>query len=186
MLIESVVLALFIGLVMGGNLFHLGNLKIRGIYLVLLALALQGIIHWTASKQISLGPQWVNFVLHIISYFLLLGFAFLNLRSPGIGITAIGIFLNGLVIGLNQGKMPVDPTFLPEASRLSLLGQGTHGLLNEGTRLSFLADRFFIAMPGLGKQLFSLGDIFIDIGVFILILTSMTRWEYFENTYYHR
>ncbi|MDP4127798.1 MAG: DUF5317 family protein, partial [Bacillota bacterium] len=64
----------------------------------------------------------------------------------------------------------VDPSFLPEASRLELLaGQGTHGLMTPLTHLSFLADRFYLNIPGLQKQVFSIGDILIDVGGFCLV-----------------
>ena len=70
--------------------------------------------------------------------------------------------------------MPVDPSFLPEVSRNALLAaQGTHGLMTMTTHLSFLADRFYLAIPGLQKQVFSVGDGVIDIGSFILIFKTM-------------
>jgi hypothetical protein len=72
--------------------------------------------------------------------------------------------------------MPVDPIYLPEASRQALLeGQGTHSLLTSTTHLGFLADRIYISIAGYYKQLLSLGDIFIDAGSFLLIYKTMVR-----------
>lgn len=72
--------------------------------------------------------------------------------------------------------MPVEPSFLPEASREALLaGQGTHGLMTSSTNLSFLADWFYLDMLGLQKQVFSVGDIVLDIGCFLLVNKTMLR-----------
>jgi hypothetical protein len=93
----------------------------------------------------------------------------------------LGILLNTIVISLNGVVMPVDPSFLPEASREALLaGQGTHGLMTSMTQLSFLADRFYLDIPGLQKQVFSVGDIVIDIGCFILVFKTMRKRELTE------
>lgn len=74
--------------------------------------------------------------------------------------------------------MPVNPVFLPEANREALgAGQGTHGLMTSMTHLSFLADQFYLNIPGLQKQVFSLGDIGIDIGCFLLIYKTMKSSE---------
>ncbi|MHB1651857.1 MAG: DUF5317 domain-containing protein [Desulfitobacteriaceae bacterium] len=183
MLIESLFLALLIGLAMGGKLTYLGRLNLRAVGLIVLALGMQTAVYWAAVKGFPLGPQWVSPLMHIFSYLLLFVFGWLNQASPGMRFLTLGITLNGLVIGLNHGLMPVDPLFLPEISRASLLaGQGTHGLLTVGTKLSFLADRFFIFIPGRGRQLFSLGDIFIDIGVLILVLATMNGRQDFNSS----
>jgi len=75
--------------------------------------------------------------------------------------------------------MPVDPSFLPEANRKALLaGQGTHGLMTSATYLRFLADRFYLSVLGLDKQVFSVGDSLIDIGIFLLVFKTMKRKQY--------
>ena len=72
--------------------------------------------------------------------------------------------------------MPVDPAFLPEASRNALVaGKGTHGLMTSITQLSFLADVFYLEIPLMQKQVFSVGDILINIGTFRLVLKTMKR-----------
>jgi len=174
MLIETMVLAVLIGYLKGGKLTNLTELSLKGIWLVLAAFAMQVLIYWAGVKEFGLGPSWFAPSLHIVSYCLLLIFILINRTFPGIKILALGIFLNLLVISFNGGLMPVDPAYLTEEARRALItGRGTHGLLSETTRLMMLADRFFIAIPWLGKQLFSLGDVLIDIGAFILIFKTM-------------
>lgn len=174
MLIETLIFALFISLLRGGKLSRLGKLDLREFWLVPLALLIQSGVYWAAVRGIGLGPSWLSPVLDTVSYFLLLSFTLRNTSLPGIRWLTLGIFLNTIVISLNGGLMPVDPSFLPETIRVALLaGQGTHGLMTSMTQLSFLADRFYLDIPGLQKQVFSVGDIVIDIGCFFLVYKTM-------------
>lgn len=183
MLIETLILALGISILSGGKLSRLGTLHLREFWLVPLALIIQSGIYWTAVRGIGIGPSWLSPALDTGSYFLLLIFSVRNSSLPGMRWITLGILLNTLVISLNGGVMPVDPAFLPEASRKALLaGQGTHGLMTAMTRLSFLGDRIYLAIPGLQKQVFSLGDCFIDIGCFWFVLKTMRKSEIPSNT----
>ena len=176
MLIETLLLALFVSLISGGRMSRLGELTLRKFWLVPLALLIQSGVYWAAVRGIGLGPSWASPVLDTGSYFLLLFFTFLNRSLPGMRWISLGILMNTLVIGLNGGVMPVDPSFLPEASRNALLaGQGTHGLMTLTTKLSFLADIYYLDIPLLQKQVFSAGDIFIDIGTFLWVLETMKK-----------
>jgi hypothetical protein len=182
MLIETVILALFVSLISGGKMSRLGELVLRKFWLVPLALLIQSGVYWAAVRGIGLGPSWASPVLDTGSYFLLLYFTLRNRSLPGMHWLTLGILLNTIVISLNGGVMPVDPSFLPEASREALLvGQGTHGLMTSMTQLSFLADRFYLDIPGLQKQVFSVGDIVIDIGCFILVFKTMRKRELTEE-----
>ncbi|GAB6153178.1 DUF5317 domain-containing protein [Desulfosporosinus burensis] len=176
MLIETLILALLISMLSGGKISRLSELVLRGFWLVPLALLIQSGVYWAAVRGIGLGPSWAGPVLDTGSYFLLLIFTVLNRSLPGVRWISLGILLNTLVIGLNGGVMPVDPSFLPEASRNALLeGQGTHGLMTSSTQLSFLADRFYLDLLGFRKQVFSVGDILIDIGIFLLIFKTQKK-----------
>ena len=174
MLIETVVLALVLGNLKGGKLSNLAELKVKGIWLLALAIGMQIAVYIANSKGFSLGPTWFVPSLHTLSYGVLILFTLLNYSVPGMKFIALGILLNVLVIGLNHGAMPVDPTYLTMEKQNDLLGStGSHALMTEATSLAWLADRFFIAIPWLGKQLFSIGDIVIDIGGFTLIYNTL-------------
>lgn len=174
MLIETLAFSLLISLLCGGKLSRLGQLSLREFWLVPLALLIQSGIYWAAVKEIGFGPSWLSPALDTVSYFLLLSFALRNGSFPGMRWLSLGILLNTIVISLNGGVMPVNPSFLPEVSREALhAGQGTHGLMTSLTRVSFLADQFYLNIPGLQKQVFSVGDIAIDIGCFLLVYKTM-------------
>lgn len=174
MLLETLIFSLVIGLVRGGKLSRLTQLALREFWLLPLALLIQSGVYWAAVKGIESSPNWLSPVLDTGSYFLLLTFTLRNSSFPGMRWLTLGILLNTVVISLNGGVMPVDPSFLPEISRRALLaGLGTHGLMTPTTHLGFLADRFYLAIPGLQKQVFSVGDIAIDVGCFLLVYKTM-------------
>lgn len=176
MLIETLILALFISLISGGELNQLGKVVLREFWLVPLALLVQGCVYWGSVRGIGFGPSWLSPALDTVSYFLILTFTLRNRSLFGMNFITLGILLNTLVIALNGGVMPVDPSFLTETGRQALLaGQGTHGLMTPGTQLSYLADRFYIDIMGYDKQVFSIGDGLIDIGIFLLIFVTMRR-----------
>lgn len=174
MLLESIVLAILIGFISGGKLNSLLEVRMKKVGLLILGAFLQAVAYWSVKLNLDFGFNGIIPVLHSFSYLLLLTFTVVNRSFPGISIVSLGIALNALVISLNGGLMPVDPTYLPEASyQLLQSGNGTHGLETEMTRLKFLADIFYSDIPGLGKQLFSLGDVFIDLGIGIFIVKRM-------------
>jgi len=174
MLLESIVLAVFIGFLAGGKLTTLLEVRVKKVGLLIVGALLQAVAFWSVKSNLDFGFSGVVPILHSFSYLLLLGFTVVNRSFPGISIVSLGIALNALVISLNGGLMPVDPTYLPEASlRLLQAGTGTHGLVTEMTHLKFLADIFYSDIPGIGKQLFSLGDVFIDLGIGIFIVRTM-------------
>ncbi|KGK85043.1 membrane protein [Desulfosporosinus sp. HMP52] len=176
MLIETLIIALLFSLFRGGKLSRLGQLALRESWLVPVALIIQSGLYWVAVKEIGLASNWLTQLLSTGSYSLLLFFTWRNRACPGMNWIALGIFLNTIVIGLNGGVMPVDPSFLPEEIRKALLeGQGTHGLMTSMTHLSFLADRFYLSIIGIGKQVFSIGDILVDLGIFLLVFKTMVR-----------
>nr|WP_268761781.1 DUF5317 domain-containing protein [Carboxydothermus pertinax] len=119
--------------------------------------------------------------LHLFSYLLLFYGIYRNYKLPGMGLIGLGIFLNFLVIAANGGYMPADPrTISPEWITMMKKGiRGTHSLIDEHTRLTFLADNiylwFYPITFSFGKPIISFGDIFITLGVFWLVFQGMRK-----------
>jgi len=75
---------------------------------------------------------------------------------------------------LNGGRMPVaveaaavlDPSYI-EALKQGLYGK--HTLLNESTKLGFLGDIIPLSPPYPRTQVISIGDVIMNIGIFLFI-----------------
>lgn len=94
-------------------------------------------------------------------------FLLLNLKRPGMGLAAVGLLLNILVIGAN-GAMPVHA---PSAERAGVPisfeeGGVKHEVMDASTHLPWLGDA--IALPLL-KSVLSLGDVFLALGVALFV-----------------
>jgi hypothetical protein len=158
-----------------GHSYHPPDL--RYLWLCIVAFLPQLIVLYLPGAR-ELVPDWLAAAFLLTSMVLLLGFAWLNRRLPGIGILISGLLLNLAVIAANGGFMPISPQ---NASRLvpqeALLGVspgsrfGTKDilLLPQDTRLEWLADRFLTPEWFPYQAAFSLGDVIISIGVFWLL-----------------
>jgi hypothetical protein len=157
--------------------------QIRHGWLVLIAFLPQWLVFYLPNTRRSIPDPWARIAL-ISSLSLLLVFVWLNSfqQRPrnrlGFWLLGLGLILNMTVILLNKGLMPIRPE---NVSRLvpnaptgsweigSRLGTGKDiVLLRDQTRLWWLSDYFYLPLPGRGVA-FSLGDILIALGVFLVL-----------------
>ena len=123
----------------------------------------------------ALAPDWLAATAIITSQVLLFFFAWFNRRVPGMSVLIIGLVLNSAVMIANGGFMPISPQTaerLAGKERIASIDSGNRIgykdilLPADETRLELLADRF-LPPEGFPYQVaFSLGDIFIALGVF--------------------
>ena len=97
----ALVTGVVIGLASGGRPRYLGRHRLRAWWLVLLGFGLQA-----ATDRFDVGRWGTAMVLAGAAALLL--FAALNPNLVGIGVVAVGVAANALVIGVNDG-MPVRP-----------------------------------------------------------------------------
>ena len=123
----------------------------------------------------QLGPG-----VHIFSNLLLLLAVGLNLSLSGMKVLGLGLLLNFLVIAANGGYMPIAPDNLVRAGMADLaevlrakghVAKST--VLTSETRLPFLTDIFLLPTWLPVNYVFSIGDVLIGIGAFILVLQAM-------------
>jgi hypothetical protein len=111
-----------------------------------------------------------------LSYITSLTFALLfllaNRRQPGFTAILLGLGLNYVVIFLNGGQMPGDPTQVERAGLMaSFLKTRDSGiwspftLIDERTLLAFLADVIYLPLPFRQPTVASIGDFVIALGV---------------------
>lgn len=176
------VAAVLVGLIAGLCRAWIGKRKYRVFdlkYPVLVLVAfLPQYFAFFAPKSRELLSNNLVAILLISSSIMLLGFSILNIQKPGFWPICIGFFLNFLVIALNGGFMPISlatvKKLYPGSEFAWMIGQRLGYskdiiLSPEMTRLEFLSDRFtFTNILGYNAA-FSLGDIFIALGVILLL-----------------
>lgn len=116
----------------------------------------------------------------VIFFLIVMGIWSIQPENIGFIVHNIGIFCNMLVIVFNGGYMPVDmDAFKRSISSISMrpisdetvqmvfrttqLARHHHVAMNENTRLKFLGDKY-------GPSVSSIGDIFIYIGFYMILV----------------
>ena len=167
-ILYAVLAGLVVGLLAGGRLARLGELRIRWLPLALLGLAIQVVLFSDLGASLAgdLSPA-----IYVGSTVLVLGVVLVNLRIPGLALVAIGASLNLVAILANGGSMPADP------GALASLGKPIEDVANsvvlEDPVLPFLTDIFALPAWLPLANVFSIGDVLIGIGVAVAIVAGM-------------
>lgn len=148
----------------GGRLSRLADIRIRAIWAVLLAVAIQVGISDVAPG----GSHWVHVALNIASYMLDAYFLFANRRIAGVPIVALGAGLNILAISSNGGVMPAS------ASALRISGIDPRAGFDNSAHLvhahlAFLGDVIPVPGPWPIGNVLSIGDLTIFVGALIVL-----------------
>lgn len=162
-------IVLFIALAMavlrGGRLTNLGDIELRAWWLLLIALALQ---FGTSFLPDTDWAEGLGLAMILSSFILLMALVLLNRNRTGMWLAGLGVLMNFTVIALNGG-MPVLAEAAAVASGFTvtvpdLSGSFKHTILDEGSRLTMLADVIPMRLGTLG-QVISLGDVFLAVGL---------------------
>lgn len=172
MVFDGIIISFIVGLFRKGNLRGLAQLKLKWGWVFPLLLVIQLIVFVFQNKIKFLGQ--VSGFIYIAVYVLGLLFLFMNRKNPGFIFILIGVFLNFLVMVINGGRMPVsidaasvlEPGYV-EALKQSLYAK--HQMLTSSTKLGFLGDIIPLSDPYPRTQIISIGDVIMNIGVFVFI-----------------
>lgn len=188
MVYDGIILSLIIGLIRRGSLKGLARIELKFGWVFPLLLIFQvAVFYFQQSNDLIAGISPYSF---IAVYIVGLIFLWLNRRSSGFIWIFAGVFLNFLVMALNGGRMPVsvevaakvlDPSYIQE-----LTGglYAKHAAMSDSTLLGFLGDVIPFRRPYLGAQVISIGDIIMNIGIFIYIQYLMvTRKTHISSSY---
>jgi DHA3 family macrolide efflux protein-like MFS transporter len=182
MFLSVIALALVTGALAGGGLPRLADLRLRWLWVLGLAVALR--VAALLLGQQPIGQQVPVAWGFLAAYILLFGFLGANWRVPGMQIAAVGIGLNTLAVILNSGQMPIwagaytAAGFPPEA----INNDPFHFLISSGTVADFVSrggifgDVVPLPIPII-RDVVSIGDILLALGIFWAIVYSMTRPE---------
>ena len=179
-LLFVLLLALIVGLIRGGTLERLGDVDIRQGGWALLALLAQSVLVYgpwldrETTRGIAVG-------LMLLSYLPLIAFVAQNRHLAGIRVAGLGLLMNLAVIAANGGYMPTSPETLqrlgydPNAIAVGqrFLRSKDMILERQDTRLWLLSDIGVTPAWLPWRFVFSVGDVVLAGGVFILVQKAM-------------
>ena len=165
-----VLVALALGLVLGGRLSGFAQLELRATWLFFVPVALQvvafpfGFMPWSTEGRVATA-------LWLVSYGTLVVAAALNARITGVPIVAAGMCLNLLAILANHGTMPVRPGAMRAAGDDYATNANSTAMADP--HLGWLTDRW--AAPDVIPlaNVFSVGDVVIAVGAIVIVLSAM-------------
>lgn len=176
LLLAVVLVAIYLGYLFGGRLKNLEALRPRWWGLVIAGLGIQ----FVPLPEGTAGTDLVvRTAVLALSYTLLVTFAAVNIRMPGMVLVLIGVACNFTVIVVNGG-MPASASALINSGQQDVLeslrheGADKHHLLTDDDQLTFLAD--VIAVPEPIGQAASIGDVFVYAGLVWLVIATMRGW----------
>jgi hypothetical protein len=150
----------------GGSLGHLRSLRLASPALVAAALLIQIVVISVLPRSL---PSMIAQLLHLASYALAVVFLVRNRKVPGLWLIGAGGLSNLIAIGANGGIMPASTTALAAAGRAA----PRSGFINSRSlahpHLAFLGDVFSIPRGFPLANVFSIGDIVLVIGAFVLL-----------------
>lgn len=174
----AIVLSVFIALLRGGSFSHLGQIRFRFPYLILMGIGLQAGIF---------SPWWPSFLagtptdlLYIDSLAFLVVAVVANMRLAGLKLLGLGLASNLLVIAANGGAMPISLEALRLAGETRMLeiletqGRVRHlRVMTLDLPLWPLGDIFVIPHSLPAPTVFSIGDVLIAAGAFWFVQGAM-------------
>jgi MFS transporter, DHA3 family, macrolide efflux protein len=179
MFLSTILLALIIGALAGGGLPRLADLKLRWTALLVAALLLRlaaGLTREMGFADIPVG--WA----YIAAYGLIFAWLWGNWRVPGLQIASVGIGANMAAVLINAGQMPIWSAafFSAGFTEADIANDPFHIVLRVDTVASFVAqgglfgDVIPLPIPII-RDVISIGDVLLALGIFWAIVYSMTR-----------
>lgn len=161
-----------VGLLRGGDLFRLGEL--RGIWFAVLALALDTILN-----RLPLISIWPKALLTSGCYLCVLLFVFFNRKNPAATVLlSAGTLCNYAVKAANAFRMPISVKALSVYAGITDAGvratRPDYFIAENGAKLLPLGDVIYIPFPW-QRAFFSVGDFLIAAGVFLLVTSVMGK-----------
>lgn len=171
--VSTIVVAVLVVVVTKGSFQRIGRIHLNALWLLLVALIIQVALELVDFPEERIDD--LGLAILLMSYVLIFAFCFLNRRMSGMFIVAIGVALNVLAIALNGGMPTKDDVKERNGREVHVPIERTvkHKPRESGDKLPFLGD--VITAPGVPNQQFSVGDIWIGIGVIDICFEASRR-----------
>jgi hypothetical protein len=170
LLLFSVVAAIVLVLLTRGRFARLANIRITAAWLLAAGLIIQAVLEFINFPKNQI--ETVGYALLMVSYVLILAFCLANFRTRGFGLLAIGVAMNTLAIGLNQGMptRPIGSNAQGDRVYKPVVQTVKHRQARSDDLLGFLGDRILFPRPF--DALVSPGDLVIALGVCELLVAA--------------
>ncbi len=159
--VVATVVGLLAAALLGGRPSALGEVRLRGVWLLVLAFVAQVVV-------ISVVPHWPRALLetvHVLTYVAAGAVVWINRAVPGLLVAGSGGALNGVAIAANGGTLPASE----HALRAAGLSSGEGEFLNSGALadpvLPWLGDVLWVPASVPLANVFSIGDVVLVAGV---------------------
>ncbi|CAM2919367.1 DUF5317 domain-containing protein [Paenibacillus sediminis] len=173
MVYDGIVISIIVALFRGGNFKKFTedlHLKRGWIFPLLLVVQLFVFIFQTRIDWLASASNYLYLSVYVIGLY----FLWINRHHHGFNLIFAGVLLNFIVMAANGGRMPVseeaatilDPHFV-QALKEGLYAK--HQLLTEHTWFGFLGDIIPLTTPYPRSQVISIGDVVMNVGVYIYI-----------------
>ena len=180
MFLSAILLALIVGALAGGSFPRLGELKLRWSWLLAAALGLRLLV--LVSEETGFADALPAGWFYVGAYLLVFVWLCGNWRVPGLQIASVGIGANMVAVLINGGQMPIWSAafFSAGFTEADIVNDPFHFLLRTDTVAGFVAagglfgDVIPIPIPYI-RDVVSIGDVLLALGIFWAIVYSMTR-----------
>lgn len=180
MIVIGLIVGLVGGLLAGGRIGRLIDVRLRWVGLIFLALALRIGTQVAIANGVEIADV-LRLPLYAASFGLLIAGLWPNRNHPGLLAVAVGAASNGLAIIVNGGWMPVwGPSLTAAGLGPEELNSAFHRLLPPDFGLDFflragpLADIIPLPIPIL-TNVASIGDVFIGAGLGWFVFSTLLR-----------
>jgi hypothetical protein len=170
-ILYAVVIGLVVGLLAGGKIASIGDLRFRWAPLVLVGFGAQVLLFSdaVATRIGDLGP-----VLYVASTLLVVIAVVRNGTIPGMPLVALGAACNLAAIVANGGFMPASPAAMAALGKAAPAIYSNSAIVAEPA-LAPLTDIFALPSWLPFHNIFSLGDVILAAGVAMVIVIAMRR-----------
>jgi hypothetical protein len=192
MVYDGIVIGVIVGFIRAGwrnGLGALSQIRIKGGLIFPVLLGVQLILYFLHGK-ITFIEQYNGYMFMLV-YVAGLYVLWLNRKEKGFWWIFAGVALNFIVMLLNGGKMPVslEAASVLDPIYVDILVNGTavskHIILTDSTILPFLGDIIPLTPPYPRSQVISIGDVIMNLGIFIylqnVMLAHKTRTSFVET-----
>ena len=167
-ILYAIPIGILAGLVLGGRLDRLADLRLRWAPLAVLGLVIQ-VALFTDPVSAAVGDAAP--AIYVASTAAVLVAVLRDVRVPGMAVIALGAASNLAAIVANDGYMPADPAAL--ASVVELSPGYSNSVVVADPALRPLTDLYALPPAFPFANVFSVGDVLIGIGIALVIVFAM-------------